>query len=93
MFEIFLLIILLPASLIANFFLVRRGLRFVKENEKLNDTIDDFDNQKLIILEKLESMLIDMREIDNRGAFEADDEVGVSFKEMIQLIEDYKNEI
>jgi hypothetical protein len=39
----------------------------------------------------LERMLEQMREIDLRGAFESDDEVGVVFNELKDVIENYKN--
>jgi hypothetical protein len=36
-------------------------------------------------------MLEEMRQIDIRGSFESDDEVGVVFKELKNTIEKYKN--
>ena len=41
MFETFLMVILLPASIIFNIVLILRGIEFVKQNEKLVDTIKD----------------------------------------------------
>jgi len=41
----------------------------------------------------LEKMLEEMREIDIRGSFESDDEVGVVFKELKDTIEKYKTNI
>jgi hypothetical protein len=40
----------------------------------------------------LNNMLESMREIDIRGSFEADDEVGVVFTELKDLIESYNEE-
>ena len=89
----FLLIILLPASIIFNILLLIRGINLVKQNEQLRDVIDAYDDRQLRTQEKLESMLQQMKEIDIRGSFESDDEVGVVFSELKGTIETYKNEI
>ncbi len=89
----FLIIILLPASIIFNILLVIRGINFVKQNEQLRDSIQIYDDRQLRTEEKLESMLQTMREIDMRGSFESDDEVGAVFSELKETIETYKNEI
>ena len=89
----FLLIILLPASIILNILLLMRGINFVKQNEQLIDTIRDYDDRQINTQIKLESMLSKMKEIDIRGSFESDDEVGAVFSELKETIETYKNEI
>ena len=89
----FLLIILLPASIIFNILLLIRGINLVKQNEQLRDTINDYDDRELGTQIKLESMLSKMKEIDIRGSFESDDEVGAVFSELKETIETYKNEI
>jgi hypothetical protein len=89
----FLLIILLPASIIFNIILLIRGINFVKQNEQLKDIIDAYDDRQLRTQEKLESMLQQMKDIDIRGSFESDDEVGAVFSELKETIETYKNEI
>ncbi len=89
----FLLIILLPASIILNILLIIRGINFVKQNEQLRDSIQIYDDRQFRTEEKLESMLQTMREIDMRGSFESDDEVGAVFSELKETIETYKNEI
>jgi hypothetical protein len=93
MFEIFLMVILLPASIILNIILIRRGINFVKANEQLNEVVDILQNEREDTLNKLESLLEQMREYDMNGAFESDDEVGGAYKEIINLIDTYKNEI
>jgi len=93
MFEIFLMVILLPASIILNIILIRRGINFVKANEQLNEVVDILQNERGDTLNKLESLLEQMREYDMNGAFESDDEVGGAYKEIINLIDTYKNEI
>lgn len=89
----FLLIILLPASIIFNILLLMRGINLVKQNEQLRDAITEYDDRQFETQERLESMLQKMREIDIRGSFESDDEVGAVFSELKETIETYKNEI
>jgi hypothetical protein len=89
----FLLIILLPASIIFNILLLIRGINLVKQNEQLRDVIGVYEDRQLQTEEKLESMLQTMKDIDIRGSFEADDEVGAVFTELKNTIETYKNEI
>ncbi len=89
----FLLIILLPTSIIFNALLLIRGINLVKQNEQLKDVIDAYDDRQLRTQDKLESMLQQMRDIDIKGSFESDDEVGTVFSELKETIETYKNEI
>ncbi len=89
----FLLIVLLPASIIFNILLLVRGINLVKQNEQIRDVIGIYEDRQLETEQKLESMLQTMREIDIKGSFEADDEVGAVFSELKETIETYKNEI
>ncbi len=89
----FLLIILLPTSIIINILLLIRGINIVKQNEQLIDVIRDYDNRQIDTQIKVESMLAKMREIDLKGSFESDDEVGDVFTQLKDIIETYKNEI
>ena len=89
----FLLIVVLPASIIFNVLLIIRGINFVKQNEKLNDLMQDYIERELKTEITLDSMLEKMREIDLRGSFESDDEVGSVFNQLKELIEIYKNQI
>ena len=93
MFEIFLMVILLPASLIFNIILIRKGLVYVKQNEQLIDTINDYNIRQENTLITLENMLGEMKEIDLKGSFESDDEVGIVFAELKNTIESYKTQI
>jgi hypothetical protein len=93
MFETFLMVILLPASIIFNILLLIRGINLVKQNEKLSDAIKDYDVRQDNTLITLENMLSEMKEIDLKGSFESDDEVGVVFSELKNTIESYKNQI
>ena len=89
----FLLIIILPASIIFNILLLLRGINFVKQNEQLRDAIEGYDARQNRTQDKLEEMLQQMRDIDIKGSFESDDEVGAVFSELKETIETYKNEI
>jgi hypothetical protein len=93
MFETFLMVILLPASIIFNILLLIRGINLVKQNEKLSDVVMDYDVRQDNTLIVLENMLGEMKEIDLKGSFESDDEVGVVFSELKNTIESYKNQI
>ena len=93
MFKIFLMVILLPASIIFNILLLIRAIYLVKQNEKLSDVIKDYDVRQDNTLITLENMLGELKEIDLKGSFESDDEVGVVFSELKNTIESYKNQI
>ena len=93
MFEIFLMVILLPASIIFNILLLIRGINLVKQNEDLRDSIQLYDDRQDNTLITLENMLAELRQIDLKGSFESDDEVGTVFTELKNTIETYKNKI
>ena len=93
MFEIFLMVILLPASIIFNILLLIRGINLVKQNEDLRDSIQLYDDRQDNTLITLENMLNELRQIDLKGSFESDDEVGTVFSELKNTIESYKTQI
>jgi hypothetical protein len=63
----------------------------VKQNEQLADAVIEADNVVEESQATLEKMLQEMRTLDIKGSFEADDEVGTVFSELKELIEKYKN--
>ena len=73
--------------------MILRGISFVKQNEQLTDIIKDYDVRQDNTLIILENMLNELRQIDLKGSFESDDEVGVVFSELKNTIESYKNQI
>ena len=93
MFEIFLMVILLPASIILNILLLIRGINLVKQNEDLRDSIQLYDDRQDNTIITLENMLAELKQIDLNGSFESDDEVGDVFTQLKDIIETYKNEI
>lgn len=83
------IISLLVASLFLNVILIYRGQNLIKEMEDLQVFTEE-QNQEYRTT--LNTMLERMREIDIRGSFESDDEVGVVFNELKDLIESYNEE-
>jgi hypothetical protein len=63
----------------------------VRQNEQLADAVIEANNVVEESQETLERMLQEMRTLDIKGSFEADDEVGTVFAELKDLIEKYKN--
>jgi hypothetical protein len=63
----------------------------VRQNEQLADAVIESDNVVEESQATLEKMLEEMRTIDIKGSFEADDEVGTVFTELKELIQKYKN--
>lgn len=73
------LIILLILSLILNIFLIRRSIRIIGELEALQFVDTEY---KEFVQNTIRGTLQRMREIDEKGAFESDDEVGAVFNEL-----------
>jgi hypothetical protein len=84
------LIILLILSIILNVFLIQRGISYIYQIEEVQ-RVYEYDMIK--VYQSLQTMLEKMKEIDIRGSFESDDEVGTVFKELKNLIEDYNETI
>lgn len=84
------LYIIIGILTLTTIFLIRRGIQLVRQIENIQNELDD---SNYSAYNALESMLEQMREIDIRGSFESDDEVGVVFKELKDIIEKYKNNI
>jgi hypothetical protein len=80
------LIILLILSIILNVFLIQRGISYIYQIEEVQ-RVYEYDMIK--VYQSLQTMLEKMKEIDIRGSFESDDEVGTVFKELKNLIEEY----
>jgi len=80
-------VVLLIAS---NIFFVIKGTQLVAQIEEIQTSYSDFSEDTI---SALETMLEEMRQIDIRGSFESDDEVGVVFNELKDIIEKYKNNL
>jgi len=87
---IYILYIIIGVLTISNIFFIWRGTQLVKQIETI---ANDMDNLNELSIATLEKMLEEMKEIDIRGSFEADDEVGVVFTELKDTIEKYKTNL
>lgn len=87
--EIYLYIII-GVLVISNIFFIIRGTQLVRQIETI---ANDMDNLNELSIGALENMMKEMRELDIKGSFESDDEVGVVFKELKDTIEKYKNNL
>jgi hypothetical protein len=81
------LYITIGISVLLNIILLYRGIRLVKIIEGLQDLLVDTNEE---VLSALETMEDEMKQIDIKGSFESDDEVGVVFNELKNVIERYK---
>jgi hypothetical protein len=81
--EIF--IIVLVSSVVLNIFLIKRSIRIISELENLE--LNNF-NFKVYVRDTLRNTLNTMKEIDERGSFESDDEVGAIFNELKATIDE-----
>ena len=87
---LYILYIIIGLLTISNIFFIWRGTKLVKEVE---DRVNDYDELVQYSIQTLERMQTEMKEIDIRGSFESDDEVGVVFNELKNTIEKYKNNL
>ena len=85
---LYILYIVIGVLTLSNIFFIYRGTQLIRQVE---DAINEMDAQNEITINTLEKMLEEMRQIDIRGSFESDDEVGVVFTELKDIIEKYKN--
>ena len=65
----------------------------LKKLEKLEELVEAQDVKLQYNVDKLIAMYMAMKEIDTNGAFESDDEVGVIFTDLKELIEKNLKEI
>jgi hypothetical protein len=68
-----------------------RGYGLIERIEEMEDTVAEYELRNEQTKEALESMLSQMKEIDLRGSFESDDEVGSVFTQLKTIIEIYNN--
>lgn len=80
----------LTISIILNIILFYRGFRLVRIVEELQNEYENLSDETI---DYLEGMLEEMRQIDLRGSFEADDEVGSVFTQLKDIIQKYKENL
>ena len=77
----------LSVIVVFNIFFIRNLLI---QTEKLEDLVV---SERMVTYMKVKDLLDKMREIDLRGAFESDDEVGSVFQDLKKLIEETKQRL
>jgi len=82
--------IIIGISVILNIVLLVGVRNLLKQNEQLEDRVVDIVDQTR---NKVEFALDEMRKLDNREAFEKDDEVGVTFNELKKIVNDLNNQL
>ncbi len=82
--------IIIGVSTVLNIVLIIGVRNLLKQNEQLEDRFVDTVNSTR---NKVEFALDEMRRIDNREAFEKDDEVGVTFNELKKIVNDLNNQL
>lgn len=82
--------IIILISFLLNLILLIGVRNLLKQTEQLEDRLISSINE---IKGRIGNTLKNMKDIDNREAFEKDDEVGATFQELKKLIEDLNNEI
>jgi len=87
---IYILYIIIGVLTLSNIFFIYRGTQLVRQVE---DAINESDTINEQTIETLTKMQQEMKQIDIRGSFESDDEVGVVFKELKGIIEKYQNNL
>ena len=82
--------VVIGVSILINFILIIGIRNLLIQNEQLEDRlINTIDTTR----KKVEDALTNMQKLDNREAFEKDDEVGVTFSELKKVIENLNNEL
>jgi competence protein ComGC len=82
--------IIVGISVVINIILLIGVRNLLKQNEQLEDKLVNTVNQTR---NSVEDALTRMRELDNKEAFEKDDEVGVTFDALRKVVEGLNEEI
>jgi hypothetical protein len=82
--------IVVGISVILNIILLIGVRNLLRQNEQLEDRLVQ---TVTYIRDRVNGALTEMRKLDNREAFEKDDEVGVTFDELKKIVEDLNNEL
>lgn len=65
----------------------------IKKQKKYENIIDDYDNKIDNFINSIENVIKKLDEIDIRGSFKSDDEVGFVWEELKKQISELDNEI
>ena len=77
--------IVIGFSVLLNLILLIGVRNLIRQNEQLEDRVVD---TVYSIRDRVDNALTKMRNLDNREAFEKDDEVGVTFNELKKILEE-----
>jgi len=86
-FMILIIIILLVFVVVLGF----TTLNLLKKNEKCEDVIRSYESYMINLSNTIEFSDKKLKEIDSKGSFEGDDEVGFFFKQLLYLQEQLNN--
>jgi hypothetical protein len=90
---IYILSILTFIFLVSTIVFIWTSLKMQSLNEELNTIIQKIVEKEQNTKETLEDLLQQLKEIDLRGSFESDDEVGAVFTQIKNLIKQYNDSI
>jgi predicted PurR-regulated permease PerM len=90
---IYILSILTFIFLVSTIVFIWTSLKMQSLNEELNTIIQKIVENEQNTKETLEDLLHQLKEIDLRGSFESDDEVGAVFTQIKNLIKQYNDSI
>jgi predicted PurR-regulated permease PerM len=90
---IYILSILTFIFLVSTIVFIWTSLKMQSLNEELNTVIQKIVEKEQNTKETLEDLLQQLKEIDLRGSFESDDEVGAVFTQIKNLIKQYNDSI
>ena len=82
--------IIVGISVVLNLILLIGVRNLLRQNEQLEDRVIQITDETI---EKVQSALDRMRDLDNREVFEKDDEVGVTFNELKKVVEDLNDQL
>jgi len=82
--------IIMYFSILLNIFFLIGIRNLLKQNEQLEDRVVD---NIYSVKNKIQASLDNMKDIDNREVFEKDDEVGATFQQLKNIIEDLDNQL
>lgn len=88
---IYILSILTFVFLVSTIVFVWTSLKMQSINDQLNTIVQEIVEREQNTKETLEDLLQQLKEIDLRGSFESDDEVGAVFTQIKNLIEQYND--
>jgi len=89
--SIILLVALLGVSIYINYNLLKRNESLEETYELLADEYEEILNKMIQFEKVIESANKKLKDIDHKGSFESDDEVGFFFKELKGIQQDINN--